>query len=184
MGKTYAMLMAARTNGYGTEVLLGWVEAETTETEKLAAYEMFSRVKPRAISYQGGLAYEMDTEEIIKRHPGLVLIDNLEHVNAPGALKPKRYFDVAAILSQGIDVYTTLNIQHVESLTDIVTQIIGWKINETVPDTFLENADQIQLVDVQTDELIRRFDHTFHDESKRESCTGFFESGISMHCVK
>ena len=97
----------------------------------------------------------MDTEEIIKRHPGLVLIDNLEHVNAPGALKPKRYFDVEAILSQGIDVYTTLNIQHVESLTDIVTQIIGWKIIETVPDTFLEQADQIQLVDIQTDELIR-----------------------------
>ena len=119
----------------------------------------------------------MDTEEIIKRHPGLVLIDNLEHINAPGALKPKHYFDVAAILSQGIDVYTTLNIQHVESLTDIVTQIIGWKIIETVPDTFLENADQIQLVDVQTDELIRRFDHTFHDVSKREELHRFFRIG-------
>ncbi len=179
VGKTYAMLMAAKQQSdMGTDVLLGWVEAEDyPETKKLAAYERFSRVLPRAISYQGGSAYEMDTEEIIKRHPGLVLIDNLEHVNAPGALKPKRYFDVAAILSQGIDVYTTLNIQHVESLTDIVTQIIGWKIIETVPDTFLENADQIQLVDVQTDELIRRFDHTFHDESKREELHRFFRIG-------
>lgn len=179
VGKTYAMLMAAKQQrDKGTDVLLGWVEAEDyPETEKLVAQEKFSYVMPRAILYRGNKHYEMDTEEILRRHPELVLIDKLEHVNTPGTLKPKRYFDVEAILSQGIDVYTTLNIQHVESLNDTVTQIIGWKIAETVPDTFLEQVDQMQLVDIPTDELIERFNNTIHDENKREGLHRFFRIG-------
>lgn len=179
VGKTYAMLMAAMQQSYkGMDVHLGCVEAEVyPDTQKLASQEIFSYVKLRSIQYQGNVTYEMDTEEIIKTRPQLVIIDNLEHVNAPGALKPKRYFDVEAILSQGIDVYTTLNIQHVESLNDIVTQIIGWEINETVPDTFLELVDQIQLVDIPTAELIGRFNHTIHDENKREELERFFRIG-------
>lgn len=179
VGKTYAMLMAAKQQkDKGTDVLLGWLQAENyPDTQKLATDGNFSYVTPLAISYQGKEYYEMDTEKIIRRHPSLVLIDNLEHENAPGALKPKRYFDVEAILSQGIDVYTTLNIQHVESLNDIVTQIIGSKIAETVPDTFLEKVYQIQLVDIPTDELIQRFKDTVHDENKREELQRFFRIG-------
>jgi two-component system sensor histidine kinase KdpD len=179
VGKTYAMLMAAQQQrDKEIDVLIGWIEARNyPDTQKLAAQEMFKSVMPHAIQYKGNETYEMDTEEIIKRHPRLVLIDNLEHVNAPGALKPKRYLDVEAILSQGIDVYTTLNIQHVESLNDIVTQIIGWKISETVPDAFLEQVDQIQLVDISTDELIGRFNHAIHDENKRDELQRFYRIG-------
>jgi two-component system, OmpR family, sensor histidine kinase KdpD len=179
VGKTYAMLMAAKQQrDMGLDVLVGWVEAEDyPDTQKLATQEMFTSVMPRAIQYKGNETNEMDTEEILKRHPKLVLIDNLEHVNAPGALKPKRYLDVEAILSQGIDVYTTLNIQHVESLNDIVTQIIGGEISETVPDTFLELVDQIQLVDISTDELIERFNHAIHDENKRDELQRFYRIG-------
>ncbi|MFD0697587.1 ATP-binding protein [Paenibacillus sp. GCM10027628] len=179
VGKTYAMLMAAKQQrDKGIDVLLGWVEAEQyPDTQQLAAQGMFPSVSPRSIQYQGNKSFEMDTEEIIKRHPKLVVIDNLEHVNSPGALKPKRYFDVEAILSQGIDVYTTLNIQHVESLNDTVTQIIGWKITETVPDTFLEQADQIQVVDIPTEEVIGRFHTSSFNDNKKEELHRFFRIG-------
>lgn len=177
VGKTYAMLTAAKQQkDKGLDVLLGWIEADHyPETRQLA--DLFSCVSPCAIPYEGREYYEMDTEEIIRKQPGLVLIDNLEHANVPGTLKPKRYFDVETILSQGIDVYTTLNIQHVESLNDIVTQIIGINILETVPDTFLEQVDQIQLVDISTDELINRFNQSIHDENKSEEWRRFFRIG-------
>ncbi|WP_410512280.1 sensor histidine kinase KdpD [Paenibacillus sp. BR2-3] len=179
VGKTYAMFMAAgQQRDKGIDILLGWVQAENhPDTQKLTAELKFSSVSPCTISYRGNKYYEMDTEEIIRRRPGLVLIDNLEHLNSPGSLKTKRYFDVDAILSQGIDVYTTLNIQHVESLNDIVTKITGLKIAETVPDTFLEQVDQIQLVDIPTDQLIQRFKDTVHDEHKKEEMQRFFRIG-------
>ncbi|MBD0383832.1 sensor histidine kinase [Paenibacillus sedimenti] len=179
VGKTYAMLTAAKQQrDRGADVLLGWIEADNyPDTRKLASQERFNSASPRSIQYQGNQAYEMDTQEIIKRRPHLVLIDNLQHVNVPGSLKPKRYWDVEAILAQGIDVYTTLNIQHVESLNDIVTQIVGVKIIETVPDTFLEHADHIQLVDIPADELIGRFNQSYHDDNKKEKLLGFFRVG-------
>ncbi|BFT69469.1 ATP-binding protein [Paenibacillus sp. P36] len=179
VGKTYAMLKAAvQQRNKGIDVLFGWVEGEGyPDTQKIIAQEMFTSVLPRPIRYQGNVIVEMDTEEIIKRRPSLVLMDNLEHVNAPGALKSKRYLDVEAILTQGIDVYTTLNIQHVESLNDIVTQIIGINIIETVPDTFLEQADQIQIIDVPTDELIGRFNQNFHDDKKKDDLHRFYRIG-------
>lgn len=179
VGKTYAMLTAARQQkDIGTDVCIGWLQAEDyPDTKKLAAEQKFSYVMPRTRIYRGSEFAEMDTEEIIRVDPGLVLIDNLEHVNAPGSLKTKRYLDVEAILAKGIDVYTTLNIQHVESLNDTVKQIIGWKIAETVPDTFLEQVDRIQLVDIPTDELIQRYKNTVHDEIRREEPDRFFRTG-------
>lgn len=179
-GKTYAMLTAARLQRkQGKDVLIGWVDADDyPETKKLVEQERFAQVNPRMISYRGDYWLEMDTEEIIRRRPQLVLVDNLEHVNAPGALKAKRYHDVEAMISQGIDVYTTLNIQHVESLNDTVAQIIGWKVAETVPDTFLEQVERIQLVDIPTDEFIERFrSATIHDVRKSTELQRFFRSG-------
>lgn len=171
VGKTYAMLSAAeRRRDQGTDVLLGWVEAEAyPDTKKLLAKLRFPAMPNNSRN--------MDTEEIIKKHPQLVLIDNLEHVNAPGAMKPKRYMDVQSILMHGIDVYATMNIQHVESLNDMVTQIIGWKVAQTVPDTFLEQADRIHLVDAPTDEIILRFNRTLHNENERENLRKFYRAG-------
>ncbi|WP_231571286.1 sensor histidine kinase [Gordoniibacillus kamchatkensis] len=171
VGKTYAMLTAAeKQREQGIDVLLGWMEAAAyPDTKSLNAKLQFP-----VLSKKNGL---MDTEGIIQKRPGLVLVDNLEPVNGPNAMRPKRYLDVETILGHGIDVYATLNIQHVESLNDIVSRIIGWNVVETVPDTFLEQADRIQLVDAPTDEIIQRFNRAGLNESEREAQRKFYRAG-------
>ncbi|TIU11809.1 MAG: two-component sensor histidine kinase, partial [Mesorhizobium sp.] len=147
VGKTYEMLLAGRARrADGIDVAIGVVETHgRKETQALVeGYEVIPR---REVEYRGRVLDEMDIDAILKRRPELVLIDELAHTNGPGSRHPKRYLDVQEILSQGIDVYTTLNIQHVESLNDVVAQITRVRVRETVPDSIIDEADDIEVID-------------------------------------
>jgi two-component system, OmpR family, sensor histidine kinase KdpD len=156
VGKTYEMLQQARArkqDGYDTVV--GVVETHgRKETEALlGGLEIIPR---RRLEYKGQSLEEMDLDAIIARHPQIALVDELAHTNAPGSRHPKRYLDIEELLSRGIDVYTTVNIQHIESLNDVVAQITHVRVRETVPDSVFDRADAIELVDLTPDDLIDR----------------------------
>lgn len=156
VGKTYSMLKAAaEQKKRGLRVLVGVVETHgRKETEELVAgLDVLPR---RSIEYRGTQLQEMDLDGVLRERPSLVLVDELAHTNAPGSRHQKRYQDVEEILRAGIDVYTTVNIQHIESRNDQVAQITGVQVRETVPDSVIEGADQVELVDLSTDELLRR----------------------------
>ncbi len=156
VGKTYAMLEAAKQRrAEGVDVAVGCVETHgRAETEALLqGLEVLPR---RQIEYRGTLLAEMDVDAILARRPQLVLVDELAHTNAPGSRHPKRYQDVDELLATGIDVYTTLNIQHVESLNDVVAQITGVTVRETIPDSVIDEAAEIKLVDIPPEELLQR----------------------------
>src|SRR6202453_464952 len=108
------------------------------------------------MAYKGMVLAEMDIDAILQRRPKLALVDELAHTNAPGSRHPKRYMDVEELLAAGIDVYTTLNIQHVESLNDVVAKITRIRVRETVPDSVIERADDIELIDLTPEDLIQR----------------------------
>ena len=110
----------------------------------------------RRVDYKGRVLDEMDLDAILKRRPKLVLVDELAHTNAPGSRHPKRYLDVEELLEAGIDVYTTLNIQHLESLNDVVAKITRIRVRETVPDSILDRADDVEVVDLTPEDLIQR----------------------------
>ncbi len=155
VGKTYEMLTdGAARRREGVDVIIGVVETHgRAETEALVrGYEVVAR---RAVPYEGHVLYEMDLDAILERGPRLVLVDELAHTNAPGSRHPKRYQDVEELLAAGIDVYSTLNIQHIESLNDIVASFTHVRVRETVPDNILDMAD-IEVVDLPPDELIDR----------------------------
>ncbi len=156
VGKTYAMLDAARELcDRGVDVIVGWAETHgRAETEALL--EGLEVVPQRQVEYRGATLAEMDLDAVEARRPQLALVDELAHTNAPGSRHPKRYLDVEDLLASGIDVYTTLNIQHIESLNDVVAQITGVTVRETVPDSILDRADQIELVDLPPYELLQR----------------------------
>jgi two-component system sensor histidine kinase KdpD len=156
VGKTYSMLEAARrAKADGTDLVVGVVEthgrAETAEL--LTGLEILPR---KVTSHRGVELTELDLEAALARKPELVLVDELAHTNAPGSRHVKRWQDVLELLDAGIDVWTTLNVQHVESLSDVVQQITGVKVRETVPDAVLERADEIELVDLSPEELLER----------------------------
>jgi two-component system sensor histidine kinase KdpD len=156
VGKTYAMLQAAQQKlQQGTEVVIGVVETHgRKETEALTEG---MPIMPRAqIEYRGTTLQEMDLDAILTWHPGLAVVDELAHTNAPGSRHPKRYQDVLELLDAGVDVYTTLNVQHVASRSDTVRQISGVSVHETVPDTVLDVADEIVLVDLTPEQLRAR----------------------------
>src|ERR1700730_4752190 len=156
VGKTYEMLLSAQAKRReGIEIVVGIVETHgRRETEALLdGLEVLPR---REVDYNGPRLTEMDLDGIRKRRPQLVLVDELAHTNAPGSRHPKRYLDVEEILSRGIDVYTTVNIQHIESLNDVIAQITGIRVRETVPDSIFDRADAIELVDLTPDDLIQR----------------------------
>src|SRR6202011_3097960 len=156
VGKTYEMLQAAQAKQReGVDVVVGLVESHgRRETEALlAGLEVIPR---RKVDYRGRALQEMDLDAILRRRPQLVLVDELAHTNAPGGRHPKRFLDVEELLSAGIDVYTTLNIQHVESLNDVVAQITRIRVRETVPDSILDRADDIEIVDLAPEDLIQR----------------------------
>src|SRR5438094_1585454 len=156
VGKTYAMLLAARERqAEGCEVVVGIVETHgRKETEALL--EGMPIMPRMQIEYRGTTLTEMDLDAILTWHPGLAVVDELAHTNAPGSRHPKRYQDVLELLDAGIDVYTTLNVQHVGSRSDTVRQITGAPISETVPDSVLDLADEIVLVDLTPDQLRTR----------------------------
>src|SRR5271169_2613502 len=156
VGKTYEMLQQAHArlkDGY--DVVAGVVETHgRKETEALlAGLEVIPR---RRIEYRGQTLQEMDLDAIIARRPQIVLVDELAHTNAEGGRHPKRYLDVEELMSRGIDVYTTVNIQHIESLNDVVAQITHVRVRETVPDAVFDRADAVELVDLTPDDLIQR----------------------------
>src|SRR3979411_1726861 len=147
VGKTYAMLQAAQQKlQQGCEVVVGIVETHgRRETEALLeGMPIMPRVE---VDYRDTKLSEMDLDSILTWHPGLAVVDELAHTNAPGSRHPKRYQDVLELLDAGIDVYTTLNVQHVESRSDAVRQISGVAVSETVPDTVFDLADEIVLVE-------------------------------------
>ena len=156
VGKTYEMLTVARAKRKaGIDVVVGIVETHgRAETEALV--EGFEIVPRREVAYHGAALDEMDLDALLARRPTLALVDELAHTNALGSRHPKRYQDVEELLAAGIDVDTTLNIQHVESLNDVVAQITRIRVRETVPDGILERADDIEVIDLNPDDLIQR----------------------------
>lgn len=179
VGKTYDMLKAAHeAKSKGVSLLVGYVETHgRSETEELlAGLEILPR---KTVEYRGTILQEMDTDAILARKPTLVLVDELAHTNAPGSRHTKRYQDVIELLDSGIDVYTTLNVQHLESRADTVAQITGSTVRETVPDSVFENADYIEIVDLPPDELLKRLAEgkVYTAERSQEAARNFFRTG-------
>ncbi|MEE7464824.1 two-component sensor histidine kinase [Methylobacterium fujisawaense] len=156
VGKTYEMLTVGRARlKAGLDVVVGVVETHgRAETEALL--DGFETIPRRSVPYHGTVLQEMDLDALLARRPALALVDELAHTNAPGSRHPKRYQDVEELLDAGIDVLTTLNIQHVESLNDVVASITRIRVRETVPDGVLDRADDIEVVDLNPDDLIDR----------------------------
>ncbi|MGY4226219.1 two-component system sensor histidine kinase KdpD [Bradyrhizobium sp. USDA 4503] len=156
VGKTYEMLSSAHARlKAGVDVVVGVVETHgRVETETLLrGLEVLPR---KRLTYRDQTLEEMDLDALIARRPQLALVDELAHTNAPGSRHPKRYLDVEELLSNGIDVYTAINIQHIESLNDVVAQITHVRVRETVPDSVVDRADAIELIDLTPDDLIQR----------------------------
>ncbi|MGB8278472.1 MAG: sensor histidine kinase KdpD [Methylovirgula sp.] len=156
VGKTFEMLVTAQAKRRdGIDVVIGVVETHgRKETEALL--EGLEIVPRQRVEYKGHFLEEMDLDAILKRRPKLVLVDELAHTNAPGCRHPKRYLDVEELLSAGIDVYTTLNIQHLESLNDVVAKITRIWVRETVPDSIIDRADDVEVVDLTPEDLVQR----------------------------
>lgn len=182
VGKTFTMLESARRLvADGVDVVVGAVEthgrAETAGL--LAGLEVLPRKK---VSYRGIEIEELDTDAAVARKPRVILVDELAHTNAPGVRHPKRWQDVGDLLDAGIDVHTTLNVQHVESLVDAVAQITGVRVRETVPDAVLERADEIELIDLPPEELLGRLGEgkVYIPEQARHAVETFFKRGNLM----
>ncbi|HWU56899.1 MAG TPA: sensor histidine kinase KdpD [Rhizomicrobium sp.] len=156
VGKTYEMLVQARRRKLdGVDAVIGVVETHgRVETDLLT--KGIEIVPKKRVPYKGRVLAEMDLDAILQRRPRLALVDELAHENAPGSRHPKRYLDVEELLAAGIDVYTTLNVQHIESLNDVVAKITQVRVRETVPDSILDRADDIELVDLTPEDLLQR----------------------------
>ena len=179
VGKTYAMLRAAqRAKADGVDLCIGLIETHgRAETEaQLAGLEQ----RPRArIEHRGHGFDELDVPGILRRRPTLVLVDEFAHSNITGASHPKRYQDVEDLLAAGIDVWTTLNVQHLDSLNDVVARITGVAVRETIPDEVLDQADEIELIDLPPEDLIRRLKDgkVYVPDQTRQALTQFFGHG-------
>jgi two-component system sensor histidine kinase KdpD len=159
VGKTYAMLDEGwRRRRRGTDVVVGFVETHGRENTRLMIRDL-EVVPRRTVAYRGATLDEMDVDAVIARAPTVALVDELAHTNAPGSRNPKRWQDVEQILDAGIDVIATLNIQHLESVNDVIEQITGAPQRETIPDAVVRRADQIELVDMSPEALRRRMAH-------------------------
>lgn len=179
VGKTYEMLMSGRARlSEGVDVVIGVVETHGRKDTQ-ALVEGFELVPRRMVEYKGRTVDEMDLDAIIARAPALVLVDELAHTNAEGSRHPKRYLDVEELLARGIHVYTTLNIQHVESLNDVVAQITRIRVRETVPDSILDRADDIEVIDLTPDDLIKRLKEgkVYLPTTARRAIENYFSPG-------
>jgi two-component system, OmpR family, sensor histidine kinase KdpD len=156
VGKTYAMLEEARERkAAGVDVVVGYVEPHA-RPETLALLEDLEQLPARTVDHRGAALREFDLDAALARRPALILVDELAHTNAPGSRHAKRWQDVLELLAAGIDVYSTCNVQHLESLNDVVAKITGVQVRETVPDSVLEEADEVELIDLPPDDLIQR----------------------------
>src|SRR5579863_4667280 len=179
VGKTYAMLEAARTErDLKRDVVVGVVETHGRyDTGALViGLELLPK---RKIDHRGIVLEEFDLDAALARKPGLILIDELAHTNAPSSRHAKRWQDVEEILDSGIDVYTTLNVQHIESLNDVVAQITGVVVRETVPDRVLEEATEVRLIDLPPDELLERLEDgkIYIPDQAHRAVESFFRKG-------
>jgi two-component system sensor histidine kinase KdpD len=156
VGKTYEMLSQARQKKLEEiDVVIGVVETHgRVETDLLT--KSLEKIPKKRIAYKGHVLAEMDLDAILQRRPKLALVDELAHTNVPGSRHPKRYLDVEELLAAGIDVYSTLNVQHLESLNDVVAKITHVQVRETVPDSILDRADDVELVDLTPEDLLQR----------------------------
>ena len=179
VGKTYAMLEAARERrAEGVDIVVGWVETHgRAETEALL--EGFEILLPRRLEYRGTTVKGFDLDAALLRRPTLILVDELAHTHASGARHAKRWQDVMELLDAGIHVYTTLNVQHLESLNDLVAKITGVVVRETVPDSVLEQADEVELIDLPPDDLLQRLKEgkVYVPEQAKEAIHNFFRKG-------
>lgn len=158
VGKTYAMLDDARERYKGgVNVLVGYIEPHTN-SETMGLLHGLPELPPKAISYKNSKLKEFDLDGALKCKPELLLVDELAHTNAEGVRNKRRFQDIEELLNAGIDVYTTVNVQHLESLNDVIENITKIKIQETVPDYIFERADKIKLVDIEPDELLLRYE--------------------------
>ncbi|HET8625029.1 MAG TPA: sensor histidine kinase KdpD, partial [Gemmatimonadales bacterium] len=179
VGKTYTMLEAARAKrAEGLDVVLGVVETHGREETRslLDGLEVLPR---RTVEYRGTRLEEFDLDAALERRPSLILVDELAHTNAPGSRHAKRWQDIEELLTAGIDVFTTVNVQHIESLNDVVSQITGVQVRETVPDSVLEQADEVELVDVSPDVLQQRLREgkVYVPEQAQRALDRFFKTG-------
>lgn len=179
VGKTYAMLEAAHQRlAEGVDVVAAYVLTHgRPETDVLLAG--LQQLACQQVEYRGHLLAELDLDAVLARRPALALVDELAHTNAPGLRHPKRYQDVEELLAAGIDVYTTLNVQHLESLNDIVAQITGVRVRETIPDRILDEAAELELVDLPPEELRNRLQEgkVYVPEQSAQAIREFFRAG-------
>jgi len=179
VGKTYTMLQSAHAEKLkGCNIVIGYVETHNREeTAKLA--EGIELIPRKVYQYKSTSVQEMDLDAIINRKPQIVLVDELAHTNAPGSRHTRRFQDVQEILESGINVYTTLNVQHLESRSETVAQITGIIVRETVPDEIFENADEVELVDLTPEELLQRLSEgkVYTPERSKEAIKNFFRAG-------
>ena len=179
VGKTYAMLEAGRDErADGRDVVVGYVEThQRAETDALLAG--LETLPLWNVEYRGTTLREFDLDGALARRPALILVDELAHTNAPGSRHAKRWQDVLELLDAGIDVYTTMNVQHVESLNDVIAKITGVVVRETVPDSVLEQADDVELIDLPPDDLLERFREgkVYVPDQAQEAIKNFFRKG-------
>jgi two-component system sensor histidine kinase KdpD len=176
VGKTYAMLNEAhRRKTYGEDVVVGLVETHG-RANTTALLEGLEVVPRREIDYRGTRIEEMDVEAILRRRPAVCLVDEIAHTNAPGSDRQKRYEDVDVLRDAGIDVVATLNVQHLESLNDTVESITGVRVRETIPDTVLDEADEVILIDLSPEGARARMQHghIYPPEQARVALERFF----------
>ena len=179
VGKTYAMLEAARAKkAEGTDVVIGWVETHGRQ-ETAALAEGLERLLPREVEYRGTRLHEFDLDGALARKPALLLLDELAHTNAPGSRHAKRWQDAVELLEAGVNVYTTLNVQHLESLNDLVNQVTGVAVRETVPDRLLDDAEEVEFVDLPAEDLLKRLAEgkVYVKDRAAQAVKGFFRRG-------
>ena len=182
VGKTFAMLLAARKlRDEGRDVVAGIVETHG-RAETAALLDALETVPAKAVPHRGGEFTDFDLDAALRRHPALILVDELAHSNLPGARHPKRWQDVEELLAAGIDVFTTLNVQHLESLNDVVGGITNIRVSETVPDTVFDAADEVVLVDIPAEELVARLKSgkVYVPETPSRAAENFFRKGNLM----
>jgi two-component system sensor histidine kinase KdpD len=179
VGKTFAMLNEAnRRLKYGQDIVIGYLENHGREETERQVGEL-EKLPQKKILYNGVNLEELDVEAVLKRNPKTVLIDELAHTNVPGSKNKKRYEDVLEIIENGINVISTLNIQHLESLNDVMFQITGIKVNETIPDKILQHADEVVVVDLTPEALQNRLrrGNVYDMEKVPQALKNFFRKG-------
>lgn len=176
VGKTYAMLEAAhQAQKEGIDVVVGYVEPHA-RPDTLALLTGLEVLPNQAIDYRGIQLREFDLDQALRRKPQLILVDELAHNNAPGCRHTKRYQDVEELLQAGVNVYTTVNVQHLESLNDLVSSITGITVNERIPDRVFDRASQVELVDIEPNELVKRLQagKVYRERQARRALQNFF----------